>query len=507
MMKNWKYFIIVTLISPFSLSAFSGGVPTSDASALSSAPAHLPEDPPNIVFIMSDDQGYGQAGSYNENCGIKTPGIDRIAQEGIRFTDAHSASSVCTPTRYALLTGRYNWRTQLQKGVLKSGAPPLIAKETMTIQRFLKKQGYQTAMVGKWHLGFSYDLPPGTEMDTRHFWGAAPVDSKVIEGPLERDFDFYHGFHHAGEMRTWIEGDTVTENLESPERMLPRIASSSVNYIRERGVKADGPFFLYVPLNSPHSPIVPSEIWQGTSGLGDYSDFVQQSDHAVVEILNALDQAGLAENTIVFFTTDNGTSARHAKPEALKAKGYDPLGGLRGAKSDAWEGGHRVPYVVRWPGVIEPGSISDETICHNNLLATCAELLGSELADDEGVDSFSILPLLRGEPTADATHPYVIHHSIRGIFAIRQGPWKLIAAEGSGGWSDGSDGLPAQLYNLKNDPGEQVNLILTETDKAIELADLLEQAVRQGRTRPGSLQSNDVEVTIWKDSGRPDFLN
>lgn len=495
-MNRRHLFICLPLILGGSvLFGFSGGPPQVDAL-------------PNIVFIMSDDQGYGQAGSYNENCGIETPGIDRIADEGMRFTDAHSASSVCTPTRYALLTGRYNWRTRLQRGVLQSGEPPLIAKETMTIQRLLKQQGYQTAIVGKWHLGLFYDMPPGTEMDAgRRFWAAAPVGSKVIEGPLERDFDFFHGFHHAKEMRTWIEGDTVTENLVSPERMLPRITESSVNYIRERGTKGDGPFFLYVPLNSPHSPIVPSEEWQGTSGLGDYSDFVQQTDHAVVEILNALDEAGLAENTLIFFTTDNGTSARWAKPQELKKNGYDPLGGLRGAKADVWEGGHRVPYVVRWPGVIEPGSVSGETICHNNLMATCADLLGIELDDAAGVDSFSILPILTGQSTAASTHPYVIHHSFSGRFAIRQGDWKLIATEGSGGWSKGSDGMPAQLYNLKEDPAEQNNRIKAETSKATELADLLEQAVRQGRTRPGNPQSNDVDVTIWKDGGRPKLLN
>jgi arylsulfatase A len=464
---------------------------------------------PNIIFIMSDDQGYGQAGSYNPTCGIETPGIDRIAREGMRFTDAHSASAVCSPTRYALLTGRYNWRTRLQKGVLRTGDAPLIAEDTLTVQGFLKQNGYRTACFGKWHLGFDYRMPEGAQMDNPgRFKAAAAVGSKVIDGPIARDFDVFHGYHHAREMRTWIEQDTVTENLESPERMLPRITASSVAYIRERGAKKDGPFFLYVPLNSPHTPIVPSPEWVGKSGLGHYSDFVMQTDHAVVEILNAIDEAGLTDRTIVFFTTDNGTAPNGASVKTTPAGEYDPLGGLRGHKADVWEGGHRVPYLVRWPGVIDPGSISNETICHNNLLATCADILGTALPDNAGVDSFSIFSLLRNETTTAPTHPYVIHHSISGHFAIRQGKWKLLACRGSGGWSKGDDGQPAQLYDLSSDRDEENNLIESNPKIAKELADLLETAVANGRSRPGPPQKNDVPVDIWKTkAGRPDLLN
>ncbi|MBT3278255.1 MAG: arylsulfatase [Phycisphaerales bacterium] len=453
---------------------------------------------PNIVFIMSDDQGYGDVACNNKKAKFKTPGIDRIAREGMRFTDAHSPSAVCTPTRYALLTGRYSWRSRLQNAVLKSGVPPLIAKDLMTVQRFLKRNGYKTACMGKWHLGFKYDLPAGkTISKDRGKKGAIPVGSKIIEGPIERDFDVYRGFHHAGEMRTWIEQDRVTENFDHPEKMLPRIAKCSIDYIKERGEKKDGPFFLYIPFNSPHGPIVPSKEWKGKSKINAHADYVMQTDDVVRRIVKALDTAGLAKNTLVVFTTDNGTSPSANLPQLRKA-GHDSSGGLRGAKADAWEGGHRVPYVVRWPGTIKPGSVCDDTICHTNLMATCAEILGKTLEDNEGVDSFSILGLLQGKADAAPSHPYVIHHSIRGHFAIRRGKWKFLACKNSGGWAKGGDNKPSQLYNMKADRGEKINLVSSRREIAEELTGLLEAAIANGRTRPGTPQKNDVPVDLWK---------
>jgi arylsulfatase A-like enzyme len=463
---------------------------------------------PNIVYILADDQGYGEARSFNPECGIPTPGIDRIAREGMRFTDAHSASAVCTPTRYALLTGRYNWRTRLQKGVLKSGVAPLIDKSTLTVQRLLKQHDYKTACIGKWHLGFRYEMPRGTKITKpKGKQGAVPIGSRVIEGPITCDFDVFYGFHHSGEMRSWIEQDVVAENFESSEQMLPRLCEESVAYIQKRGRRKDGPFFLYVPLSAPHGPIVPAREWWGKSKLGLYADFVMQTDDVVRRILVALDESGLAEDTIVFFASDNGTSPI-AKIEELRKKGHDPLGGLRGHKADAWDGGHRAPFVVRWPGVIKPGSVSDDTICHNNLLATCGDILGTSLPDNAGVDSFSILPLLQGKQAQVApTHPYVIHHSINGHFAIRQGKWKFVACKGSGGWSKGNDGKAAQLYDMSIDRSEKNNLLESRTDVARRLADLLEQAVNNGRTRPGVKQKNDVSVDIWKSKeNRPLLL-
>ncbi|NWK56973.1 arylsulfatase [Verrucomicrobiaceae bacterium N1E253] len=463
---------------------------------------------PNIVFIMSDDQGYGDVSCYAEDAKIKTPAIDSLAAEGMRFTDAHSASSVCTPTRYGVLTGRYPWRTRLQSfvlqtketkradGSLKVGTDPLIEKEVLTVPGFLKQHGYNTAMVGKWHLGFQYRLAKGKKIDKNHqLKNAVPVGTKVIDGPIERGFDHFWGFHHAGEMRTWIEQDVVTENFDHPSQMLNRIAETSVQYIKSQTKQV--PFFLYVPLNSPHGPTVPSQAWKGKSDINPYADFVMETDDAVGRILQALDEKGMKDNTIVFFTTDNGCSPHANIPQLLKA-GHDPSAGLRGTKADIWEGGHRVPYLVRWPENIQAGAVSSEPICHNNLLATCAALLDQPLPVDAGVDSFSILPVLKGEKLSAATHPVIIHASVQGMFAIRQGDWKYIACKNSGGWSRGGDNKPAQLYHMKKAVDEQVNLIDSMPEKAKALRALLEKSVGDGFTVPGKKGRNDVEVVIDK---------
>lgn len=462
---------------------------------------------PNIIFIMTDDQGYGDASSYNPESKIYTPGIDRIAKEGIRFTDAHSCSAVCTPTRYGLLTGRYNWRSRLQSGVMVTGDEKgcLIDSSLLTVPEFLKQHGYQTALVGKWHLGYSYQFPEGEsglkKIVTEKPYGkfnvlAAPVGSKIIDGPVEHGFDEFHGFHHAREMHSWAKNDEVTETIPL-DQVIARCTEDSIRFIEEQS-KTPEPFFLYLALGSPHTPIVPSDDWVGKSGINLYADFVMETDHATVRVLETLDRLKIADNTLIFFTTDNGCSPEANIPQLLK-KGHDPHYSLRGMKSDAWDGGHRVPYVVRWPGVIEPGRVSGEIICHNNLMATCAEILGTKLPADAGVDSFSILPVLRGEEIEKPTHPFVIHHSISGRFAIRKGDWKFIAAKGSGGWTKGDDGKPNQLYNMVTDRKESNNLVGEKPEIVAELTELLETAVADGRTTPGPKQKNDAKVIIWKD--------
>jgi len=460
---------------------------------------------PNIIFIMSDDQGYGDASCYNPGSKIPTPGIDRIAREGILFTDAHSGSAVCTPTRYGLLTGRYAWRSRLQSGVVTTGGGALIAKDLLTVPQLLKEQGYRTALVGKWHLGYSYEFPEGGEgldmITTRKPYGtfrvqAAPVGSKIIDGPVAYGFDEFHGFHHAREMHSWSENDRVTEVIPLDE-VISRSTESSIRFIKEQA-EAKRPFFLYLALGSPHTPIVPSDKWVGRSGVNLYADFVMETDDVTVQVLDALDRLGIADDTLIFFTTDNGCSPE-ANFQELLAKGHDPSYSLRGMKSDAWEGGHRVPYVVRWPGVIAPGRVSDDIICHNNLMATCADILGVELPDAAGVDSFSLLPVLRGDEAAEATHPYVIHHSIKGHFAIRRGDWKFIASGGSGGWTRGDIGKPSQLYHMIEDREESNNLAEAEFEFVRELTELLEEAVARGRSSPGPELGNDVRVVIWKD--------
>ncbi|MFK7788116.1 MAG: arylsulfatase [Phycisphaeraceae bacterium] len=450
---------------------------------------------PNIVYIMADDQGWGDANCNNPDSPIPTPGIDRIAREGMRFTDAHSASAVCTPTRYALLTGRYAWRPRPQKGVLVGNKDPLIAEKKTTIGELLKREGYRTACIGKWHLGFKYAYPEGAKTKNRNDLGnvlAVPIGTKIIGGPTTRGFDTFQGFHHAREMATWMVSDEVTENIHV-KAMLPRITSSAVDYIQSRGENNDGPFFLYLPLSSPHTPIVPDEAWEGKSKINAYADFVMQTDDTVARVLKAIDDAGLSKNTIVIFTADNGTSPR-AEFDQLKKHGHDPVAGLRGHKADIWEGGHRVPFVVRWPGVIEAGTVTDEPICLNSLMATCADLLGVELGADEGVDSFSILPVLRGEKINEPTHPAIVHHSISGKFAVRIGDWKYIHAKNSGGWSKGGDDKPSQLYNLREDRGEQVNLIDKEGERAEAMRQSMMALIQRGRSTPGPKQNNDVPV-------------
>ncbi len=474
------------------------------------AAATLAAEKPNIVLIMADDQGYGDAGCYNPESKIPTPGIDRLAREGIRFTDAHSGAAVCTPTRYGLLTGRYAWRSRLQSGVLTTENEKgcLIAAAVLTVPELLKQHGYRTALVGKWHLGYRYVFPAGETglktVTTKKPYGtfrvqAAPVGSIVCDGPTAHGFDEFHGFHHAREMHSWCKNDRVTETIPL-DQVIARETAESIRFIEEQAARAT-PFFLYLALGSPHTPIVPSEEWVGRSGVNLYADYVMETDHATVRILDAIDRLGLSENTLVIFTSDNGCSPA-ADFEALRAKGHDPSYSLRGHKADAWEGGHRVPYVVRWPRVIAPGRVSDELICHNSLMATCAEILGVGVPEGAGVDSFSILPALRGDVRAAPAYPYVIHHSISGRFAIRKGDLKYIACAGSGGWSKGGDGKPSQLYNLADDRKETHNLVDEKAAIAAELAKLLETAVADGRSTPGPRCTNDVAVVIRKDASR-----
>jgi arylsulfatase A len=473
------------------------------------AAASVAQAKPNIVFIMADDQGYGDAGVYNADSKIPTPGLDRIAKEGIRFTDAHAGASVCTPTRYGLLTGRYAWRTRLQKGVMVTGEKEgcLIDESILTVPELLRDHGYRTALVGKWHLGYHYEFPEGSEglrdVVTKKPFGtftisAAPVGSRIIEGPIAHGFDEFHGFHHAREMHSWAKDDRVVETVPL-DQVIARETEAGVRFI-EDATKASTPFFLYLALGSPHTPIVPSDPWVGRSGINTYADFVMETDHAVVQVLDTLDRLGITDDTIVFFTSDNGCSPA-ANFDELRKAGHDPSHSLRGMKADAWDGGHRVPYVVRWPGVITPGRVSDEVICHTNLIATCAEVLGATLPADAGVDSFSILPVLRGE-TTKPTHPFVIHHSVSGRFAIRKGDWKFIACKGSGGWSKGDDGRPSQLYDMTADRKESRNLVEQERGVVNEMTHLLETAVASGRTTPGPSQQNDTKVVIWKDEAQ-----
>lgn len=463
-------------------------------------------DKPNIVYVMCDDLGYGDIQCLNPEHGkIPTPAADRLAKEGMIFTDAHSGSSVCTPTRYGLLTGRYSWRSRLQRGVTQGFAPNLIAADRMTVAGFLKNQGYHTGIVGKWHLDFQYaDPDTGVILKRAKKNKPAPVGSKIPDGPTTRGFDYFHGFHHAREMKGVIENDLVITH-DDEINMLPRLTRKAVEYIDARA-KSDSkqPFFLYVPYGSPHSPILPTKAWQGKSGINPYCDFVMETDAGFGEILDALDRNGFAGNTLVVFTSDNGCSKIANIPQ-MREKGHHVSGPYRGSKADLWDGGHRVPFVVRWPGKITPGSTSDQLVCHTDLFATCAKLLGLEVPAGAAEDSVSILPAFSDQPIV-STRAGVIHHSINGHFAYRIGKWKLLLARGSGGWSAPNENKAkksaapvAQLYDMENDPAETTNLYTSQPVVVEQLLAQLKSDVERGRSTDGPAAANDVDnIKLWK---------
>ena len=471
------------------------------------AGAEAPPAPkPNIVYLICDDLGYGDVQCLNPQRGkIPTPSVDRLASQGLIFTDAHGGSSVCTPTRYGVLTGRYSWRSRLQHGVLDGNAPPLIAEDRLTVAELLRRNGYRTAAIGKWHLGFQYDCAVTAQEDGQEdaprkagFGKASiPIGTRVIGGPTTRGFETFFGFHHAAQMSALVENDRVIEDLE-PIEMLPRLAKRAVDYIGERAddAKNGKPFFLYLAWNSPHTPIVPAKEWQGKSGLGDYGDFVMQTDAATGQVLAALDRYGLTDNTLVFFASDNGCSPA-AKIEKLEKEGHFPSAQYRGYKADIWDGGHRIPFIVRWPKRIEAGTNTDHLVCLTDLMATCAGLLGVKLPENAGEDSVNLLPVLLGKADAPVREA-VVHHSISGRFAVRQGPWKLELCSGSGGWSKGGDGEPVQLYEMAADPGEQRNLHKEKPEVVQKLTALLEKYVKEGRSTPGAPQKNDVAIDFEK---------
>ena len=463
---------------------------------------------PNIVYIICDDLGYGDIQCLApETSKIPTPNADQLALEGMTFTDAHSGSSVCTPTRYGIMTGRYSWRTKLQKGVVTGFAPCLIDKDRMTVAGFLRQQGYATAIVGKWHLDFQYLDPESGEAYSQKQHKTPPVGAKIPDGPLHRGFDYYHGFHHARNMEAVIEDDKVIAH-DDVVNMLPRLTEKSVAYIDSRAGKEE-PFFLYVPLGSPHTPIVPSDEWKGKSGLGEYGDFVMQTDNVVGEISKALERNGFTENTLVIFTSDNGCSKAAGIPK-LAEQGHIVSANLRGSKADIWDGGHRVPFLVRWPGKVEAGSNSDQLICLTDLFATVTDILGQSILGQTCEDSVSFLPALSGKKI-ESTRNGVIHHSFSGHFAYRQGPWKLLLARASGGWSSpkeneaGKDAPKGQLYHMRKDIGETNNLFEKNPEKVEVLLGLLKADVSRGRSTNGSESKNDVpveEIVLWKSEGK-----
>ena len=483
---------------------------------------------PNIVLIYADDLGFGDVQCYNRARGkIRTPHIDQLASQGMRFTDAHSSSGVCSPSRYTILTGRYHWRSRLQSGIVGLWGSPLIAPERLTIGGLAKQQGYDTIAIGKWHLGWSWPIPQerakqfkagpnGNQVNRETLAVWREVFSNAIPGgPTDVGFDQYFGT----DVPNWppycfIENDRTvgipTQYLSQAlignnqaskqgpalkdwtlEPILPALGNRAEKYIRSRA-KSNTPFLLYMPLTSPHTPLSVNEAWKGKSGLGLYADFVMETDAIVGQVVDALDQAGLAGSTLVLFTSDNGC-APYIGVSKLQEQGHYPSGPLRGYKADAWEGGHRVPFIVRWPGQVEPGSVCHQLVHQADLMATLADVTDASLTMDQAEDSFSILPLLQGQDTPIRTTS--ISCSIRGVPSLRDGAWKYIAAPGSGGWGKGGDqSQSVQLYNLAEDLGETRNLADSHPDKLDQMQGLLEKLITNGRSTPGPKQGNDVPV-------------
>jgi len=477
-------------------------------------------DKPNVVFILADDLGYGDLSHAGGKA--RTPHCDRLAREGMRFTDAHTTSSVCTPTRYGIVTGRYNWRSTLKKGVLWGLSEPLIAADRLTTPKFLQQNGYHTAVVGKWHLGLGWQMLPNGEKrkaktgPTKGDGWQIDYGKKVSGGPLAIGFDesfiipasldmFPYVYLQNDKPTAWA---TVTKAFHRPGpcaenfeaiNCLRDFAREANAFIDARAGERDKPFFLYLPLSSPHTPIVPSKPWQGKSDIGKYGDFLMETDWVVGQVLQALDRHRLTEDTIVIFATDNGCSPA-AKIPALVAKGHKPNADWRGHKADIFEGGHRVPFLVRWPGRVKAGTSNPQTICTADLFATVADVIGKSAAipSNAAEDSFSFLPALLGQAQAKR-RPFTIHHSINGSFAIRRGKWKLTLCPGSGGWSvpkpaaaKNNQSLPlVQLHDLAADPAEQHNLQAKHPERVADLVAALAKAIKNGRTTPGPAQSNE----------------
>lgn len=479
--------------------------------ALLLAVCPLQERPSNIVVVFADDLGPGEVAHGGGV--VPTPHVDRLAAEGMRFTDAHTTSSVCTPSRYSLLTGRYAWRTRLQSGVfLNVAAKPLIEEGEATLGSLCRAAGMRTGVFGKWHLGLGWQRSDGTpaaappEGAKTHGSWTVDYGKPFSGGPLALGFDRFVGINSSLDMppyvllvddgaetlpttnKQWVRWGAAAEDFEA-EDVLGRIADETSAFIE--GCAAEGePFFAYVPLTSPHTPVVPSEAFRGRSGLGDYGDFLVETDHTLGRILDALDRAGVAADTLVVFTSDNGF-APYVKIPELEAAGQRPSGPYRGAKADIYEGGHRVPFLVRWPGHVAAGVEESRTVSTVDLYATFAELFDAELGPGDAVDSFSFAGTLVGR--TDPARPYTVHHSINGSFAIRKGRWKLCLCPGSGGWSQPKPKQawadpelpPVQLFDLAADPAEMVNVAGDHPRLVQALAGALRQSLDAGRSTPG----------------------
>ncbi len=475
---------------------------------------------PNIVFILADDMGYGDLACQNPESKIPTPNLDRFAGQGVRFTDAHSPSSVCSPTRYGILTGRYAWRSRLKESVLWPWDPPLIEPGRLTVAAMLKERGYRTACIGKWHLG--WDWPFVKDADKARDKGI-PCDAvdwtkPIAGGPLASGFDYYFGDDVPNfPPYTFIENDRIQTAPSEPkpssmfgcpgpmtpgwklDAVMPAITEKAVGWIDRCAASPEQPFFLYFPLTAPHEPVVPTDTFKDKSQAGRYGDYVVEVDWAVGEVLKALDRHSMADDTLVIFTSDNG-------PEATAyARAHDyhhySMAHLRGVKRDTWEGGHRVPFLARWPGVIHAGTTSDEVLCLADFMATAAAIAGAALPENAAEDSYNMLPALAGEPRTQPIREATVHHSCSGRFAIRKGHWVFIDAptgddnkepkwlKEERGYTP--DTCPGELFDLNRDLAERTNEYAEHPEIVSELKGLLEKYKQAGRSAPSDRASSN----------------
>jgi arylsulfatase A len=482
-------------------------------------------DKPNIIVIYTDDQGYGDVSALNPEAKFQTPNMDRLAREGVAFTNGHSADSVCTPSRYGLLTGRYPWRTVRKSGVLGAEAKCMIADGRMTLASLLKEHGYHTGMVGKWHLGMDF---PGSAKNRD--WS-----QPIQDMPLDKGFDYFFGIPASMNfgILAWFEGryakvppTLYTNKKNNPRhsdyRIMPpynKTSDSSPEYLRKNmsgfeiatdfidnqcltrftekaiewmsrqaaDAKAGKPFFLYLPYTSPHYPVCPLPEYEGQGACGAYGEFLIETDQHIGEILGFLETSGLDENTMIIFTSDNGPEK--SWPERLEQFGHDSRGGLREGKRSVYEGGQRVPFLVRWPaGIEQPGRIWDKVVSQTDLLATFADLLGFRLPDNAGEDSHSFASVLL-DPQADYSRvPFISHDSSDFRYAITEGAWKLILPSAK---------KEAELYNLAMDRAEVKNVAADYPEKVESLQKKISRLMAKGRSTPGTIQPNDTGY--WED--------
>jgi arylsulfatase A-like enzyme len=464
-------------------------------------------DRPNIIWIMADDLGYGDLSCLNENSKIQTPNLDRMAREGITFTDAHAPSAVCSPTRYGVMTGRYCFRSPLKNGVLGGGSSHLINEHRLTVPAMMKANGYQTAGFGKWHLGLDWATKDGKEVETD--MGNVDFTKPFKHGPTTLGFDYYFGISASLDMPpyTYLENDRATVmpndvSVGNPfpvnwrkgpiapgfkhQEVLSRITEKAVGWIDKWTADKTGkPYFMYVPLTAPHTPVVPRDKFKDITGVGSYGAFVAEVDWSVQQILDAVKRSGNEQNTLVMMTSDNGPERQmeERKVEFQHFSAYH----FRGHKRDVWDGGHRIPFIAKWPARVKAGSKTDELICLTDLMATCAAIVGAKLPHNAGEDSYNILPAIVGEKRSKPIREAVIHHSSWGSFAIRQGEWKLMLVRGVGDGPPSKDtSLPeGQLYNIIQDFGETNNLYEKRPEIVKRLTALLDKYLAEGRSTPG----------------------